>query len=441
MKSASSDFIYLAVLKLVTCVLLFLPTISVFFGISTTGIIGQLDELLYAFLTAVFILFCFFKPPQTKFLLVVALIVTYQLAMVLMSGKLINGTIQIFLNSKLFIAFLAFAVLSLEDKYRFIIFFVRLLIVVVLSSAAVSVFQVLMPDIYYSFYQTIRHERGLLGVTLSAFFYSRAAFAQFLVFAIIFSLFISRYKSFVMGISDRRVCEFVTSKSWFILLFVLLFFTSSRKEIVFAFAFLPVYFLVSKGVSKLKLIVAAFGVVGFAIVFLALFAESTVNELGEGYARFQILLFSVEIFSDFFPLGTGPGTFGSLMSMGNPWVYEAYGVPDYIVYGYGHGGTERGPIFDLFLITLAVEMGVGIILYIWFFKMILSSDTCSKSACFKAKSYVTATISFLVFSSIFTPAFNTQLGFFSMMLCAVIIKTRTISSYSLTPSHNSKFLS
>lgn len=334
------------------------------------------------------------------------LFVIYAFGLILINSLPIHHFLQVILDARLFIYGMFFFSIFNNLKSNSIDFLNEFFEFVLILCLPFCFIQIVSPDFYYFTSGVIQQDRGLWGINLSSFFYSRVAFAQFLVVFIIFY-------SYMQPNNHRK-------KFFLVLSYIFLFFTFSRKEIFFAFAILPIINLIVNKDVKLTYKFLTIVLLSFFFYIIAvLMYQLTVDELSEDYVRYQIFQYSFEITKDYFPIGSGPGTFGSIFSMSYQDVYEMYNVPERIVYGYSNFG--RGPIFDMFLTSLIAEYGLGVILYILF----LFSFVKVKSKSLKNQMIIL--ILFLVYCSIMTPAFNTITSIF----CLACLATMKLSSIEL----------
>jgi len=144
--------------------------------------------------------------------------------------------------------------------------------------------------------------------------------------------------------------------------------------------------------------------------------EETNAEFTDKYVRFQMFGYAVQIMMDYFPIGSGPGTYGSLFSLEYTNIYDKYMVSNRIVYGVNDFG--RGPIFDLFLISLTAEYGIGILIYFIF----IYSLVPDKKECETKWFYCSLLALFLIYCSIVTPAFTNLTG---ILIMGAIFAIRT----------------
>ena len=93
------------------------------------------------------------------------------------------------------------------------------------------------------------------------------------------------------------------------------------------------------------------------------FFFSSANEIAfsDGYNRFKMADYSIQIIKTKFPFGSGVGTFGSQMSLNYGKTYDEFDIGPEMT---GFDG-ERGPIYDSFLFTFTAEQGIGLFLYLY----------------------------------------------------------------------------
>ncbi|MGE6433034.1 hypothetical protein [Shewanella baltica] len=316
----------------------------------------------------------------------------YGVLLIFLNDLPIEHVAQVILDSRFFVYGLFFLYVNKNgsfSKNELLSFFE----LIILLSVPICIIQIVFPDFYYSFFGVLHQDRGVWGINLSSFFSSRVSFAQFLVVFLIF-----------------YVCEKMDSKQKFLYLSLatfMLILTFSRKEVFFAFFFFPLicvfFYNKIKVFYKSLILIMSF----IAILFLYTYTiQHSINELGEDYVRYQIFNYGLDIIQDYFPLGSGPGTFGSIFSMSYLDIYKEYNVPDRIIYGYSDFG--RGPIFDMFLSSFIAEYGAGIVFFIIFFKRCFTLDSRDR------KLFSGILIFFLFYSSIMTPAFSTITCLFVM---------------------------
>ncbi|MEP0986297.1 O-antigen ligase family protein [Ekhidna sp.] len=233
----------------------------------------------------------------------------------------------------------------------------KLFNILLITSLLFSILEIVFPELYSMVFGLEKQPRGIAGVYITSFFGARTSYAQFLLFFIFHHY--SYKKEF--GITSRN-------KLLLYLAFVLLIFAFSRKEFLFGLVFL-FYFSEFRFKTKTQKYFAAVVVLGIVLIsgyfyYTTFFSITNENTFSDGYSRVRLLLSAYEIIIDKFPFGSGPGTFGSQMSLNNTSIYEAYSVPEDLVYGWG---DVPGPIYDIFLISFFVEYGIGLLFILMFF--------------------------------------------------------------------------
>jgi len=168
-----------------------------------------------------------------------------------------------------------------------------------------------------------------------------------------FQLFFTHTSRFSFAFSFIFLVLFLKNhvgKKWF-LLFVLSFGLFSLRVKFFAFYFIAIIVLFfGKKLMKIprKTLLIVLGIFMLLIAFI--FKDQFVmyfsfEAIESGWSRGIILYYSFAIGNDFFPLGTGFGTYSSYFSgKYYSWVYEAYGIDNV----YGISKTYWGFIADQF---------------------------------------------------------------------------------------------
>ncbi|WP_225975232.1 hypothetical protein [Anseongella ginsenosidimutans] len=203
----------------------------------------------------------------------------------------------------------------------------------------------------------------------------------------------------------------------------------SRKEVLLLssfFVFFP-YSIKSKLQRTLKIIVAAVVVcAGLFIYYQEFFQEANEVAMTDDYVRWQILQYSVDVFDKYAPFGSGPGTFGSQMSLQQTHVYNEFNIGRRIL---GDGLANRGPIYDVFLFTFIAEIGIGFLLYGAFFLKLARSVILKEG---RAKRFIVRFLVFYLFiMSMFTPVLMNSFGFLlasTLGVFVTIIGTKRFSS-------------
>ncbi|WP_202983550.1 hypothetical protein [Ferrimonas lipolytica] len=265
---------------------------------------------------------------------------------------------QTFFTLKYVFVFFVIAYAFNMDRVLLLAKFTKSLTLILLLSSLFVFFDYLFPNLLY----TLSSDgRGIMGVTPGSFFGSRVLYSGFLLLYSILLL------SFKYDSGSRKYFIFNYRIYWSLLLFsfVLLFLTFSRKELVILFiAYWVAIIFKGKGINRLL------GVTGLIIigpVILAglwlVFGESIEANFNENYVRYKIFYYAMEIFEYNFPFGSGPGTYGTVMSKFYTDIYAFFNVDKAIT---GYGEQIEGPIFDLFFVSLIAEYGLGVIFVMLF---------------------------------------------------------------------------
>ena len=145
-----------------------------------------------------------------------------------------------------------------------------------------------------------------------------------------------------------------------IILLLILITTLRLKAIaaVFVIAIMIIYIMI----TKKRLDIAKFAVIGIFAIIIAFDQVSYYYLESDDSARKQLSFKSVEIAKDYFPIGTGFGTYGSYMSAVNySKVYYLYNLSNI------HGLQEENPVFisDTFWPMIIGQFGIiGFVSYI-----------------------------------------------------------------------------
>lgn len=270
-----------------------------------------------------------------------------------------RNILQVLIYLKVFFYFLYFNSLSDKIKKETLDKFCLLLNLILIAAIIFSFFEITFPSLYSDLFGFEKQERGINDFYLTSFFGHRTSLSHFIIIYVVFWY----YKHYCGNIS-------VTKKQFVLLILamIFLFFSFSRKEFLFVIIFIT-FFPYSKGISlwlKRIIVLIMFMTVSY-YYFNAFFIQSNENTFTENYNRLIMTNYAVEIMSDYLPLGTGPGTFGSQMSLQYTHIYDKYGVGA-IMLGYD---DTKGPIYDIFLISFTVEMGLGVLIFLYLSFMLL----------------------------------------------------------------------
>jgi hypothetical protein len=141
--------------------------------------------------------------------------------------------------------------------------------------------------------------------------------------------------------------------------------TFSRKELLLLLIVYGTTFLYkSRGKQRLISILVLLFISPVCLLAFWLMAGGSIQaNFNEGYVRYKIFYHAFDIFQAYFPLGSGPGTYGTLLSKFYTEVYTVFNVDKAII---GYGEKIEGPIFDLFFVSVMAEYGLGFIFVIYF---------------------------------------------------------------------------
>ncbi|QIE59925.1 hypothetical protein G5B37_10215 [Rasiella rasia] len=194
----------------------------------------------------------------------------------------------------------------------------------------------------------------------------------------------------------------------------------SRKEVFFVFVFLvffpyPSRNLINRWLKRLIFFTTVF--CGLIVYYLAFFGKANSVALDKDYIRWKIIRRSLEIYADHFPFGSGPGTFGSRVSLWMTDIYEKYNIGQDML-GWKAIGS-KGPIYDAFLFTLFTEIGIGIfILFFFIYKLFEAKTIVGESSSRFIKNFL---LLFTLALGMFTPMFLNNFGFIIMIFVGLMI--------------------
>lgn len=267
------------------------------------------------------------------------------------------NVLQTFITLKFLFVYFVIAYALNYEKSELLKSFTRLLTAILLISVLFVFSDYIFPNVLFPL---AKDGRGLGGITPGSLFSSRVLYSGFLLLYSILLL------SFKFDISCKRYFIYNKTTYWGLLFlaFVLIILTFSRKELLILIVVYGLSFVYySKGTRRLLSLCILFfsaPLVIFTLWFLI--GESIQGNLNEGYVRYKIFFYAAEIFEYYFPLGSGPGTYGTLMSKFYTVIYSDFQVDGAII---GYGDTIEGPIFDLFFISLFAEYGMGFLLVLY----------------------------------------------------------------------------
>lgn len=337
----------------------------------------------------------------------------WSVILILMNSLPLFHLIQIAISGQFFVCFIFYYYLSAEDKCIFQRKLKKLLYVTFFISMFLGFLQIIFPIQFEFFFPVPTELRGFFGVSINSMFSSRVFYADFLLVFMLYQAFLyPQQKEYIHSFANKRFVFCMLMLAFFLILL-----TGSRKELIFSTLILFFYF--TKGSSKKIFVLSPvlFPALYFlGTVFLNKFSEVNEVATSDNYVRLHIFNFAVEIMKDYFPFGSGPGTYGSIMSVSYQNVYRYYGVGENIL---GFGGQERGPIFDMHLSSSIAELGLGIVLVIFLFFKIYRKSRLNSN--YNIRTFYFLSITLILFLSIMTPILNNWIGFLIIAMLGVYL--------------------
>tara|TARA_R110002072_G_scaffold7503_2_gene40389 strand:- start:124140 stop:125381 length:1242 start_codon:yes stop_codon:yes gene_type:complete len=331
--------------------------------------------------------------------------------LVLYRGIYPLGFFQVVIYSQFFFYFFYFMTLSEEAKRKTMISFKRIMAVFVYVIAIIALYEAYNHTVFRNYMGVHSVRRGIGYFYLISFFGSGPSLAIFI------TLFVAiwHYCHYALKetIQKRHVFNLILA----IVLGVLSF---SRKEVFFMFVFLvffpyPSKNLLNRWLKRLIFFTTVFA--GLVVYYIAFFGKANAVALDKDYIRWKIVRKASEIYVDHFPFGSGPGTFGSRVSLWMTDIYDRYNVGQDMLGWKVLGGN--GPIYDAFLFTLFTEIGIGIFILFFFIYKLFEAKTIERNGPSRfVKNFL---LLFTVALGMFTPMFLNNFGFMIMMFVGMII--------------------
>ena len=385
-------------------------------------LIGKLDEVIFIYMIFAIVTRMLLRERDVLFPILLVVYLLYSLFLIFHNSIPLSHILQIFITSKFLIIFLYFYTYSEEYKIQFFQILVKFIIFIFIASLLMSILQFVLPA-YFCGYAP--DGRGLMGINAGGVFCSRISYSSFLVVFII--LIMSIRANF-----EDIFTELLKYRYWLLIIsLLLLVLTFARKEMVIGFMIL-IYLFKDKIERDSRIVfylILSLFILGFIAVFTIAFAEVNSSTFTEKQIRLLMLFHSLDIFQFYFPFGSGPGTYGSIMSLDYTTVYETFNVAPNIYLG--HDGDTRGPIFDLFLVGLLAEYGLGIIFFIWFLKkMAYASYPKDFLGYINVQKLKIALFMHLLIVSIFVPIFLNWIGFLIFTILGILSSRGDLNDYS-----------
>lgn len=341
---------------------LLLLTIVLFFisrqDLVNLGALSYFNHIFVLICTASFLICLILKPLKPKFLILSFFLLIYSFFLVVKNQVPIVNVLQTFFTLKFVFVFFVIAFGLNADRPFILAKFTEALTCILLVSSIFVFFDYVSPN---SLYTLAKDGRGIMGITPGSLFGSRVLYSGFLL---LYSILLLSFRY-----NDVTKLYFIYKPKiyWSLLLisFVLLFLTFSRKELLLLLIVYGITTLYkNKGVIRLLLTMFLIAITPAILAGLWLvIGDSVLENFNENYVRYKIFYYAMEIFDYNFPFGSGPGTYGTVMSKMYTDVYTFFDVDKAII---GYGNQIEGPIFDLFFVSLIAEYGLGIIFVMWF---------------------------------------------------------------------------
>lgn len=377
--------------------------------------INVFNELLSLLVLMLFVLRVLFKGLFNNSFLIYISFLAYTMLLGCLRNIMPLSLVQILIYSQFFFYFYYFQSFSSREKIEMTKAIKKIMDFAVYIIVIIAIFEVSDHLRFRDLLGVHSVNRGIDGFYLISFFGSGPSLAIFLSLYVI----VWHYYYYSLGNSIRKKNIFTLVLA--IILGVLSF---SRKEVLFIFIFILLFPYPSKSLIKkwLKRAILSLAVLsGLLYYYLTFFESANRKGFDSGYVRWKIMAKSFEIYSDYFPWGTGAGTFGSRVSLMMPEVYEKYSVGKDML---GWTKNSRGPIYDAFLSTFLTEIGMGFLLIVFLFYKIFETKTIINNnyASF-VKNFI---LIYLLSLSFFVPMLTNSFGFMIMAILACIIDNLSI---------------
>ena len=386
---------------------------------STLSVINFFDEVIFAIMLVLLANNVFKYGMERKDLYILAFYIFYSSFLIIINGLPLISFGQIFITGKFFIIYYYFLYLPNQYKQKTLFSLYRALLIIFYLSIIFAIVQLIFPEIQERIFLKTEESRGLFGRGSNSFFSSRVIYAEFICIFIILTISLIPKLAIIKRYNKRLL-----TLKWLIGLgYFMLLVTASRKETIFAFIIIPFILLLMSKIKYKYLLLPILTIffILFSATFLIVFQDINSTAISETYIRYIIFLKSTEIIQAYFPFGSGPGTFGSTMSMYYTNVYEAFNVGENIL---GNEATgRRGPIYDLFLVTFFAEYGLGGIFLFIFMYVVWKRD------CFEWENYfyfinpkiiINILPVMLIVFSIMVPMFGNAIGYLIFMIFGIL---------------------
>lgn len=381
--------------------------------------ISILNELLSISVFVALLVVFISRKKANGLVLVAAGFFVYLVILVLFRGVYPHGFFQIVIYFQFFFYFFYFHSLSDELKRKTLISFKNICSVFIGVMAVIAVFEAIDHTSIRNFLGVHSVKRGINYFYVISFFGSGPSVG---IFTLIYVM-LWHYIHYAMKIKIKQ--HHIVTLLFAIMIGMLSF---SRKEVLFIFLFLIFFPYPSRNkLNKwLKRIIFFSGIFAGLFVYYLTFFETANNTVLDGkYIRWKIVLKSFEIGKDYFPFGSGPGTFGSRTSLLQPDIYHRYNIGQEMT-GWEVLGT-RGPIYDAFLFTFFTEIGIGILIFFFFLYKLFEAKTLENNVFSRfSKNFI---LFFALALSFFVPMFTNNFGYIILALVGMMLSQVSIFKF------------
>lgn len=382
---------------------------------SYSPVFNFLDEIIILFFISVIWFKSFHKKIEIKYFNISIISFSIYSIFLIFKNKLpLENFIQFIITIKFIFVYSYFSLKSDHYKSSAQKKFIYTIIIIYILSVVISIFQFIMPNLF----DTSRDGRGINGITLGGIFFSRTLYSQFIVFCMIL------IKTFSVTNNNTIFSFIYRNKNKLILFsFFLLFLTFTRKDLIFGLIILLfLYYKTFKGLKRGILNLFSIFLIGLIPlvnnIFFKKINEATFND---EQVRLIILNSGLSVLDHYKPFGSGPGTFGSIMSIKYDYVYKKFNVPERVYKGLK--GRERGPIFDVYIISLITEYGIGFLFFLIFYYSIYKSNNIESKYFNGFKILKSSIIIFVIMSSLTVPILNNIVGYLIFTFLGITSKS------------------
>ncbi|WP_454735768.1 O-antigen ligase family protein [Cupriavidus necator] len=407
-------------LRLVICLTLVLLSVQEAIVRALFPAFGYFDEGLILVLGAGTFAFALIRRRRVALLVYGAFFLLLGLSLAFGESRLGDAAIQMFIHFKFFILFLALYFLFFRERDRWMLS--RVLDCIFVVSLIGIILNLLLGDRFLDFFQVPAQVRG--GVVRALGFQLKPN--DFAILTGLYALtMLSRESVRQHGI------KFFSMAGFFLILVLL----NGSRVGLFAVLLATVLFMPKR--FRIAAVIFAIPAVLFAVVYFYsyvffLFDETFKNVSQFGaieateYIRGIMIYYGVLLAYQNFPIGTGAGSFGSVMSSDSP-VYSRLGLMSM------HFFQDMEGVYDSNFATICGEFGViGLIVFISLWFLVKRASLKGYSSVANGKVYLVAVTIFMLIVFLTNPLFMYQ---FNGMLFAMALIIGPIARMPKTQHH------